>query len=106
VTVAHDEVVADHPLLAGLRRSHAWEDVTGDPWSIAPLLAGAPLRSWATIRVRAARGAPWDRALNVGVLGGGLVLVEDTCIRGDAVRFRKYLLRPRDGRPAPALPAQ
>ncbi len=106
MTVAHAGAVPDHPLLAGLRRSHAWEDVTGDPRSIALLVARAPLRSWATIRVHAARGAPWDRALNVGVLGGGLVLVEDTCIRGDAVRFRKYLLRPRDGRPAPALPAQ
>jgi hypothetical protein len=106
MTVADDEVVADHPLLEGLRRSHAWEDVTGHPRAIALLVARAPLRSWATVRVRPAHGAPWERALNVGVLGGGLVLVEDTCIRGDAVRFRKYLLRPRDGRPAPALPAQ
>jgi hypothetical protein len=96
----------DHPLLAGLRRTHDWEELTGRFRAMRARLAGARIEEGLTIHVRAAAGASRDRAILVSRLAGGRVFVEDTSIGEDVVRYRCYLLRPRGGGPPPALPAQ
>jgi hypothetical protein len=106
MSVRSEEPGADHPLLAGLRLTHAWEELTGDFESIAANVDRARVSGWASFHVRRAGGPSWERAFHVGILGDGRVLVQDTWLRGETVGYRLYLLRPRHGQGVLALPAQ